>query len=296
MILSIITPTFNRAYRIPQIYACLQNNPRSQFEWIIVDDGSVDNTTDLVVGWLAEDKINIKYIKQQNKGKTAALVTGFASGLRGTYSLVLDSDDVLVSGFLKILQQDLISVSNDEIGLVYLKSDLEGNIIGSQFHINTGSYIDVYFGPQKTDGDKLFVIKTPIYKNSLVPPFDSEKLIPEGVFYLNMSLYGSLIFKNKVLYAGDYLEDGLSHNVLKLAADNIQGFIFEKQILQKQTLGFKERIKNEIKYISYSFSGDRSWIDILKRSNRKIYTLFLLLPTYIATHHRIQQIKVMRHS
>ncbi|WP_343610246.1 glycosyltransferase family A protein [Chryseobacterium oranimense] len=295
MLLSIITPTYNRAHCLPDLYkSLLKNEDMSCFEWIIVDDGSIDHTSDIVNDWILRQKINIRYVKKQNEGKTNALFDAFNLCLNGRFSVVIDSDDILVDNAIHFIQQQTLNLNSDEIGLVALKSDLEGNLIGSEFYQEVTSYTEMYFGEKKTFGDKLFIVRTDIYKNSLMRSFKGEKLIPESVFYINMSKNGNFKCLNHVLYRGNYLDDGLSFDVTKLAANNIEGFIFEKQLMQQQKFSFVETIKNEIKYISYSYSGGRSSKQIILKSRNPWLTCILLIPAFIITYKRISVIRGLR--
>ncbi len=295
MLLSIITPTYNRGYCLVDIYKnLLECNYPSNFEWIIIDDGSTDNTKELVAKWQSSSHLNIVYHYKNNEGKTNALFDALQLNLSGDYVVVLDSDDVFVLNFFEIIEKNLYFLSEKEIGLVFLKSALNGKLIGDFFKIETSTYAQMYFSRFKTRGDKLFIVKTDVYRDSIIRSFPNEKLIPEGVFYMKMSMKGYFRCINEVLYKGDYLKDGLTANVLKLAANNINGFILEKQMLQIEKLSFFEKIKNEIKYISYSFSANRNGLRIIKESNNKNLTLLLLLPVYIITFNRINTIKHLR--
>lgn len=295
MFLSIITPTYNRGYLLSKIYDMLVQSPnKSDFEWVIVNDGSSDNTGELVEYWIKSGTIDIQYITKENGGKTNALVTAFASDINGQYSLVLDSDDFLVNDFYKIIKAEISELKNDQIGVSFLKSDLNGNIIGSEFKKFEADYTEMYYGVEKTIGDKMFVVRTDVYAKSLVSSFPNEKLIPESVFYINMSKNGQFKCVNKIIYKGDYLADGLSFDVEKLAARNINGFVFEKLLLQKEKLGTINMIKNEIKYISYSLSADKNILKILNESNSKIWSMLLLIPSYLLTWKRIKSIKTLR--
>ncbi|PWN60617.1 glycosyltransferase family 2 protein [Chryseobacterium oncorhynchi] len=295
MKLSIITATYNRAYCLPNIYNSLLTNDKDDFEWILVDDGSDDNTEDLAKAWIEEAKINFKYIKKINEGKTKSIIKGFDSAPNGEYTLVLDSDDYLVENIISFLKKELAELNDEHIGLVGLKSDTNDNIIGSKFKCSSTTYLDLYFGKEnKIYGDKLFIIKTSLYKKSFVSPFDGEKFIPDNIPYIKTNKFGNLKCINHVIYKGDYLADGMTSNVLKMAANNINGFIFEKKMLQEQKLNIIERLKNEIKYISYSFSGGKQPMQIINNSSDKIFTIFLLIPTYLVTYKRIEKIRNIR--
>ena len=75
-ILTIFTPTYNRAYILPKLYESLIKQTNKNFIWLIVDDGSDDNTEDIIKKWKEENYIDIEYIKQHNQGKHIAHNTG----------------------------------------------------------------------------------------------------------------------------------------------------------------------------------------------------------------------------
>ncbi|MGJ1329640.1 MULTISPECIES: glycosyltransferase family 2 protein [Bacteroidota] len=295
MFLSIVTPTFNRDYCLGNIYERLiKEGAKEDFEWIIIDDGSTDNTSDIVQKWIEEDIIQIRYLRKENGGKSNALVTAFNMSNMAIYSIVLDSDDFLVPNFLQIIKTDITDIGHRIIGCAYLKSDLKGNIIGSQFSKQSGSYVDIYFGNRPTTGDKIFVVNTEIYKKCLVSSFSNEKLIPESVFYMKMKEYGNFKLCNKILYKGDYLEDGLSFDVLNLVAKNINGLIYEKKLIQSQDLNLKDLLRNEIKYIAYSLAAGNKLGTILRNSARKTLTILCFVPTILVAFGRIRKIKKIR--
>ncbi|MGB3065732.1 glycosyltransferase family 2 protein [Sphingobacterium thalpophilum] len=293
MLLSIITPSFNRSYCLDQIYHSLSQFNRDDFEWILIDDGSTDDTRSKVQSWIEEKKVTLRYLRQDNAGKTNAVISAFNQNPAGKYTLILDSDDVLVPDALDLIKKHLAYLKADEIGLVYLKSNTQGQIIGSKFRMQTSSYINMYFGRYRCYGDKLFVVKTPVYKECLVPAYPDEKLIPEGVIYMNMQQYGKFRCVNEVIYRGDYLTDGLSASKIGLAANNIKGFILEKRMLQHESLDLLSSIKNDIKYIAYSIAGNQSCREIFVGQRNKFLIFLLLLPAVVVSWRRISKIRAL---
>lgn len=89
---TIITPTFNRAALLPQLTQTVAAQTYRDFEWIIVDDGSTDNTEELVRRQSADDPDRIRFLRQTNQGSGAARNAGIAQA-RGKYVAFLDSDD-----------------------------------------------------------------------------------------------------------------------------------------------------------------------------------------------------------
>lgn len=74
MKLTIFTPSYNRAYILPNLYQSLLTQTDTDFEWVVVDDGSSDGTENLVKGWQTENEISIQYCKQLNQGKHIASI------------------------------------------------------------------------------------------------------------------------------------------------------------------------------------------------------------------------------
>lgn len=74
---TVFTPTYNRGYTLSRLYESLKSQGTTDFEWMIVDDGSTDNTYQLVEKWIQEEKnFSIRYLKKENGGKPRAINYG----------------------------------------------------------------------------------------------------------------------------------------------------------------------------------------------------------------------------
>ena len=116
--ITVFTPTYNRAYILPRLYKSLLRQTNKQFEWIIVDDGSTDNTEEKVNNWIKENKIKIKYYKQENQGKMIAHNKGVEKS-EGELFVCVDSDDYLTDNAIEIITKKWLKVRkiNDCIGI-----------------------------------------------------------------------------------------------------------------------------------------------------------------------------------
>ena len=94
--ITIFTPTFNRAYRLPDLYHSLQRQTNQDFEWLVIDDGSTDNTSELFEKWKMDESFPISYIKQPNGGKHRAINRGVKEA-KGEFFYIVDSDDFWVN-------------------------------------------------------------------------------------------------------------------------------------------------------------------------------------------------------
>lgn len=285
MKLSIITATYNRGYCLVNIYESILRNSRfNEVEWILVDDGSDDNTEELVDMWIREKKLKINFLKKKNGGKTSAIKMGFDSNPTGEYTFVLDSDDYLSDNALDIILKELNVLSDKYIGILGLKSYTNGKVVGERFSLSESNYIDLYFGKKSIKSDKLFVIKTNLYKDCYELPFENEKFLPDNIPYINANSKGLYKLINEVLYLGDYLEDGMTSNVVKMALNNINGFIYEKKRLQCEKLYIIHRIINTVKYINYSILDKRNLKQIVSLAGDKFLTAILYLPVLLGLY------------
>lgn len=276
MKISIITPAYNRVDTLLRLYQSLLSQTNKNFEWILIDDGSTDNTDIKAREWIAESKIEMKYYKQVNQG----LVQGFSMNPTGDYTLVLDSDDFLADTAIENIIYNINS--NDEyIGVVGLKSYTNNKIVGTEFKEKENTYLNLYYGNNRVKGDKLFVIKTNLYRNGIVSPLNGEKYMPDNVPFLRLNGKGKYIFINKILYYGDYLQDGMTQNVKKLVMKNINSYIYEKNISQKLNFKIFDKCKINIQYIFYSLLAGNSFLQIYNSSYNKLFTLIFYIPSVL---------------
>lgn len=149
-VFSVVTPTFNRAHTLTRVFESLLAQSFRAFEWIIVDDGSTDSTTDLVCGWLPGSPFPIRYLRQANRGKGAATNLAVREA-RGDLVLPLDSDDSCVANALETFLAHWLSIPERQrsgfVGVTALCLDQSGRGIGSPFPTSPldSDCLDVYY-------------------------------------------------------------------------------------------------------------------------------------------------------
>ena len=142
MLVTVFTPSFNRAHTIERVYKSLLSQTVQDFEWIIVDDGSTDGTEVLVSNWIREGKLNIRYIRQENKGKFQTLVDTIYRA-SGKWFLIADSDDEFVPDTIQAFMDSYAQIPDDVkpsvSGVSCLVMDsVTGQIVGDKFPIVAG--------------------------------------------------------------------------------------------------------------------------------------------------------------
>ena len=282
--ITVFTPTYNRAYSLPKLYHSLCSQSSLDFEWLIVDDGSVDNTKQLVEMWIDEKKIKIRYFFQKNAGKPAAHNKGVKEA-EGELFTCVDSDDYLkdnaveetIKTWGKIKNKGLVGilsfrVHSDNTPITKIKSD-----------VKKATLHDAYkkYG---LSGDTMLVFKTDIIKQFEFPIIEGEKFIPEGYIYNKIDKLGKLFILRKGLYVCEYLEDGYTHNVSKLIFNNYKGYILHINERMKNCDNEIDKIKDSIRYDSVMIAHNEK--GIIKKALYPLYAIIGFVPAYIIAHRR----------
>jgi len=118
--LTIFTPTYNRADLLPRLFRSIQQQarPGDHVEWLIIDDGSSDHTSDVLAGFAAERPDLVRHLRVANGGKHRA-INRAAQLARGDWILIVDSDDLLAAGALEHIRSLLEAAHGDaRIGML----------------------------------------------------------------------------------------------------------------------------------------------------------------------------------
>ena len=275
-ILTVFTPTYNRAYILPQLYQSLIKQTNPDFIWLIIDDGSSDDTKTLIKKWQNEAKINIKYIYQENQGMHGAHNTAYKN-IDTELNVCIDSDDYMpddaVATILDFWQQNK---SNKVAGIVGLDIDKTGKVIGTKMpaNIKTATLSDLYH-KYGVKGDKKLVLRTKVVKKyPAYPLFEGERFVPLGHLYSLIDQDYELLILNKALCVVEYMADGSTMNIFKQYRKNPKGFAFTRLHKMKNPYNTKDLIKNTIHYISHSLFS-KNW-QFIKQSPRKFLTIVLI--------------------
>ena len=197
--ITVFTPSYNRSDTLKILYNSLLKQSKANFEWLIVDDGSSDNTKEYIDSLIAENKISINYLYKENGGKQSAYNLGLEKA-SGDIFLCIDSDDILADDALEIIKEDFSKLKGDDIaGIMYVQGYIsdKDKIIGTMFPSDDlkDTYYNIYH-KLYVSGDKLIVFKTDIAKKYVFPLIKGEKFIPEALIYNRISLKYKFICKN----------------------------------------------------------------------------------------------------
>lgn len=263
--ITVFTPTYNRAKHLVLAYESLLKQTSKDFEWLIVDDGSSDNTEDLVNSWKQNSPFEIKYIFQQNQGKHVAINTG-VKNTSNDYFLTLDSDDILLSNCIEeLIGLTKITDKNKEIASIVPFIQRDDNFVSNKEVVNPViCYEKEFYYETPYSRENVFCFKTEILKKFPFPQFPGEKFCPESLVFSRITRKYKLLFYPKALLFGKYLSDGLTSKYWKVLQENPNGYV----------LWLKEKIKAEENSHSKRLLIKKYWSFVLKTKKISFYDKF----------------------
>ena len=287
MRVTILTPTYNREYTLKKLYNSLTNQTNKEFVWLVIDDGSTDNTKNLINSFKKENKIEIEYHYQKNGGKHVALNYGI-SLIKTEITFMVDSDDWITDDAIDTIIKYFEKYKDeDNIGVIsFLKAYPDLKVNGPKYLKNEyrGNYIEDRLNKNNW-GDKAEVCYTKVLKNYPLPEIENEKFISEGYLWVKMALNYDTIYVNKVIYIADYLQDGLTNNIYKIRIKNPKGCIEVAKMACNKKANLKVKYKNMIKYVAYSLIDKRKFSSMYKYTDYKFIFLTAFIPGVIFKIH-----------
>jgi len=271
--ITVFTPTYNRAKLLPRLYESLCKQTFRDFEWIIVDDGSVDDTHDVVESFMngnddenGSNNFPIRYYYQENGGKHRAINHGVREA-KGELFLILDSDDSLPSDSLELITEVYSQIKDNESfgGVCGYMAHHDGTIIGkgNEENILDTNTIDLRYR-YNVKGDMCEVFKTSVLREDPFPEIDGEKFCPEALVWNRIAKkYRLRVFRN-VIYFRDYLDGGLTDKIVKIRMKSPIASMMCYQEMNELDIPLLQRLKAAINYWRFRFCSNSASKPVLK--------------------------------
>ena len=279
-LITIITPTYNRATNLGSLYQSLLVQTSNNFEWMIVDDGSTDNTDDVVSTYVAEKQVQIKYIKKENGGKHTALNVGIKT-IRTPLTFIVDSDDELTDDAIETIGLYYDKYKDKGLsGFSFLRKYPDGKINGNLFNPDEkiDTYINCRVNGNDMNSDKAEVYFTSCLKEFPFPEFEGERFLGEDVVWARMSRKYKMVHINKPIYISEYLETGLTRNRRKNNIKSPNGCMMRANEYLSNDVHFKFREKCALQYLIYGWFANKKTKELLQSSNQKWLVTLNLAP------------------
>ncbi len=251
--ITILTPTYNRASLLPRLFDSLLRQTNKDFEWIVVDDGSTDDTREVVANLKEKcgGAFPMGYVYKANGGKHMAINIG-AERARGELLFIADSDDLLTDDALETVANSWHDISDDKsfAGIAGLDITMDTReVIGSglpQEHIDCNA-IDIRYRHHVT-GDMKEVFCTEVLREFPFPEFAGERFCPEQLVWFRMARRYRLRYINKPIYIADYQPDGITAGITRARMRNPSASMLTYAELTECPVPFLVKVKAAINF------------------------------------------------
>lgn len=279
--ITILTPTFNRAHLLPRLFESLTHQTDFNFEWLVMDDGSTDGTSDLFAGkTFLSAPFPIRYYQQENGGKHRALNAGVKQA-KGDFIFIADSDDWLLPQSVAIVGQHASAIADDNTfaGVAGLDVFDDERIVGTGLpqDIIDCNAMDIRYR-YHVDGDLKEVFKTTVLQEFPFPEIQDERFCPEQLVWFRIAQKYKLRYFNTPIYVAEYQPNGITASIIRvrMLAPQATCMMYAEMLAYK--IPFKEKIKAAINFWRFkSCAPSRVMITALKGGWRWCYLMGMLL-------------------
>lgn len=277
--ITVFTPTYNRAHLLPRLYESLCRQTCNDFEWIIVDDGSTDGTESLIQNFELRIKNSapcgdeampapselegerngilrfsgvggIRYIRQPNGGKHRAINRGVREA-RGELFFIVDSDDYLLDNSLEIVAAKFEKIKNNHKigGVCGLDVAPDQSLVSSGFPQEEiiCNCLDIRLKHRVT-GDLKEVFRTDVLRELPFPEIEGERFSPEDLIWNRIAQKYDLLFFNQPIYVAEYQDGGLTDKIVRIRMESPVATVMTYQELYSYDIPFMQKVKAAINY------------------------------------------------
>lgn len=276
VLVTVVTPTYNRAGTLPALYESLRKQTDRRFDWLIVDDGSSDDTED-VVRRFERNLFEIRYTKKENGGKHTALNLAFDI-VESELIFIVDSDDVLTPDAIGNIYEDWAGVRDKDLcGIGYLRGRSATEVIGSEYPAERSidNFIALRFN-RRCGGDKAEVWRTDLCREQKFPVVEGERFMGESILWVRLAREHDMLFVNKIVYITKYLPGGLTKSGRRMRNQNPMGYVVCTREWLGPEFSLRGRIKFGMLYVCYSLMAKRSLREIFSTEHNGVVALTLL--------------------
>lgn len=278
MILTIFTPTYNRRQTLVRLYISLCKQTCKDFEWLVIDDGSTDNTSSLVDNWKLENKISIQYVFKENGG----LHTGYNKAIElinTELCMCVDSDDWLPDDAVEKTVSFWNKYKTDKVaGILGLDFTKDGKPLGGYLpdYVREMKFIELGY-KYHHHGDVKMVHRTELLKAvAPMPSFENEKYFNPIYLFHKVDMDYPLLVLNDNLCFVEYQSDGMTNSIFKQYVDSPRSFSeLRRLVMSRPDVPLSMKYRNAIHYVSSQIMiGNGAW---LKESPKPLMT-FIAAP------------------
>ncbi len=272
--LTVITTTYNRAYCLHQVYESLLRQSSDDFIWLIIDDGSSDNTRELVDGWKRDNKIEIEYIYKENGGMHTARNRAYEL-VKTELNIIIDSDDWMTDDAVKKIVAFWQKNGNQKYsGIISNNISSKGVLVGTQLPQIKSCTLTDLFGKHGAKGDKKLILRSDLSCLYPYPEFEGEKFYPASYKFRLLDLHYEMLIMNEFTCVVDYNENSMTYNKFAQYKSCSKGFAHYRNEMIRISKSPKYIIKEMIHYIAESRMAKNK--HYIVKSSKPLVTLICL--------------------
>lgn len=280
MKLTVLTTTYNRCELLKNLYHTLKAQKCKNFTWLIIDDGSRDDTQSIVSKWVEQEKeFIIRYKKKSNGGKSRAVNLGLDESKESDFVLIIDDDELLYPDAISIVHKYIKKYLDTPcVGIEFLRNGENGKPI-SNYKPSEDFYMSVQERKKRNleiDGYAGYFVKK--IGETRFPEFKNERYVGPGVLQMLASTEYKLLWPNAVLGETEYLQGGITKQGRKLRIKNPKGMVVYCSLMQKKEAGFVVRIKYSIMGYAYMSFIDEKEPDLMLERYHNTFVKIGYLP------------------
>lgn len=284
--ITVLTPTYNRAERLKKLYESLCNQTCRDFEWVVIDDGSTDDTSSVVGQMKAESgcRFSVRYFKKENGGKHTALNFAYKY-IDSLLTLIVDSDDTLTNDAIATVKETYLQYKDEKdlCGFSFLRGKPDGGFLSTSGVPQDGmkeTFVECRI-KRGIEGDMAEVWYTHCLKEYPFPIFEGEKFLGEDIVWIKMAERYKMRFFNRVIYISDYMEDGLTKNRRKHNIMSPNGCVARAEVFLDADIPAKSRIKAALQYQVYGRFALKRTQELFSQTRKKYLFIVFFLPARV---------------
>lgn len=255
LLITVFTPTYNREQLLTRLFNSLREQTFKDFEWLIVDDGSTDNTHDVAQKFVEEGIVPIKYVFKRNGGKHRAINEGVKHA-KGELFFIVDSDDMLPPDALKRVAEVYGQIKDDRNygGVAGVDAYPDGGIVGSGLPASVidCNSIDIRTKYHVT-GDLSEVFRTDVMREFPFPEIEGEKFCPEVLVWNRIARKYKLRYFNEAIYIAEYQPEGLTARIVEIRMKSPIASTTCYAEMVSLNIPFNDKVKAAINYWRFRF-------------------------------------------
>ena len=259
----IITATYNHCEELQNLYKSLVNQDNNSFRWVIVNDGSMDDTDNVVSTFINDGLIEINYIQKDNSGKSSSLNFAFRQIYEDELAVIVDDDEYLDSNAISIINAYYEKYYRTEVGIIHFhRRNMRTMSVIANYVVDEDLLLDYRsFKATGHNADGYVAYFGYALNEVRFPVYDGEKYIGPGVMMVLVGREYKMVWAKAVIGTTEYLENGITKQGRKLRVKNPIGGLYYCSISH---CNFKTKLKYSLMGFAYKYISEKSRRELLE--------------------------------